>query len=251
MKKKEVFLLWSGGLDSTFMIQTLLDSNPNVKVTAGYVELLNNYNKTKMEKAAIQKLLPILQKKYSDRFVFLDTIYKAQVCSVGTFPPLKQLPVWISALMECTPETTNEVCIGYVMNDCAISYLQEIKSIFKAYSKFTFKKFPKVTFPLSKIPKSEIVIDLDKELKAEVVWCENPIVHREELKPCEDKNMVQSSPKETYSPCGHCASCEHSPLLPKRKLETVSSGFVETINNYEDKQIVGCDSTTVHKEAVV
>jgi PP-loop superfamily ATP-utilizing enzyme len=53
MKNKTTYVLWSGGLDSTYLIQYLLEKNPKQVVRAGYIELVNNVYKTKMETAAI------------------------------------------------------------------------------------------------------------------------------------------------------------------------------------------------------
>lgn len=231
MKNKCSYVLWSGGLDSTYLIHKLLSENPNQTVVAGYVEVLNNYDKTQMELKATEKLNEQLQVMYPNRFRFLGTVYKCNVCLTTNWMPLPQMIVWISSIMSSTPHDANEICVGYVMNDCAISYLSELKSFIKSYSKMLCNgKLPPISFPLSKTNKEEIHNSIPYELKNHVVWCEMPRKKTDNL----------------YGPCGVCIPCKHSPIMermPKEvyKEESVKASpeeFVETIN---DDKIVYTD----------
>ena len=192
-KQRVIYILWSGGLDSTFLIQHLLDQDPKAKVIAGYVEILNNDVKTPMELRAVKRLAQILKSKYQDRFEWRKTVYKCEVAWCTDYALLYQPPIWIHAAMVTCPGNATEVAIGYVMGDCAISYLSEIRAIFKAYSGLCQTPFPKLTFPLMKWDKTEIVDRMDPLLKPHIVWCERP----------EGKN---------FKPCGTCPPCKRSPI---------------------------------------
>lgn len=216
MSKKNVYVLWSGGMDSTYLIQKLLTENDNVNVTTGYVEVMNNVNKTKNELKAIKKLLPILTSKYGDRFSHMGIVYKTDVICPSMRFGLEQMPLWISALVSTTPVETDLLCLGYVMCDCAISYLKELQDLIKAYNKISDIKLPKLTFPISKYPKWMILEKLDKQLKPHVVWCENPVEVDNELKPCK-----------------RCEACKHSPIME----EEVAKGEVKEESIFKKESI--------------
>jgi 7-cyano-7-deazaguanine synthase in queuosine biosynthesis len=226
-KKNISFVLWSGGLDSTYMIQKLLDEDLTRHVYAGYVEVQNNENKTAMETKATDNLEKIFNRKYPGRFNYMRKVYSAYVRNVGGWMGLKQMPVWMAAIMSATPNDTKEICLGYVMNDCAISYLNEFKGVFRAYSKLCWdNKFPKIRFPLSKINKEEIISKIDVELKNHVVWCENP-------------KIIEKDSTRTFEACGHCVACGHSPIMKGSAKKC--SDFVEVFNVKEEPKLVQDD----------
>lgn len=201
-KYNTIYVLWSGGLDSTYLIQHVL-KNPKNKVIAGYVEIINNKYKTKSEKDAIQKMIPFFKEIYKDRFQFLDTVLRTEVIFNSNWIGLVQMPIWMSTIMSTTPSDVDQIAIGYVMNDCAISYLNDFSSLIKKYGKLSSygqKQFPKVIFPLSKFDKDMISNDIVAELSQHVVWCENPHF-------------------ETFKPCGRCIPCKRSPLYREEKQE--------------------------------
>lgn len=227
MKKgKRYHCLWSGGLDSTFMIQHLLNLNPNNSVTCSYVEIVNNKAKTKMELEAIDKMVPIFKDLYKQRFDYIGVSYRAEVVTYNKFNPLVQVPIWLAAVISSTPDRTDEVCIGYVMNDCAISYLSDIKNIVKSYRKGMSPTFPKIDFPLTKHNK-EMLSDsfnggLIAELQQHVVWCEMP-------------NIVNGK----FEPCGKCVPCSHSPICKYKKWDSLNkkSDFCEVVNSIKEVQL--------------
>lgn len=238
MKKIKSYVLWSGGLDSTYLIQKLLSENPNQTVVAGYVEIMNNETKTKTELAAVEKMSNAFRILYPNRFTFKGTVYKCEVKQTSNWMPLLQMPVWISAVMSTTPHDVQEICIGYVMNDCAISYLNELQALMKTYAtKLCQPNFPKIKFPLSKINKEEIHDNILAELKQHVVWCEMP----------------EKEVNGTFKPCGRCVSCQHSPIysrIPKQVVEkldpTPMEKFVEVIN--PEKLVTDSDIVAATKE---
>jgi hypothetical protein len=222
MKEKISFVLWSGGLDSSYLVQKLLDEDKDKTVWTGYVKLINNQDKTIQEDRARNAMIPIFQKKYGSRFKDFGTICEMAVNMNNHWSPLIQMPIWFNALIASTPPETDEVCLGYVMNDCAISYLEDIKALFRTFSKrISSKPFPKVVFPLSKMIKEDICYGIDKELKSHVVWCEMPRIKykKETVRENPEPNMIyDDSPViESITPCGHCVSCQHSPILEHGK----------------------------------
>jgi hypothetical protein len=170
MKKYSV--LWSGGLDSTFMIEYLLSLD--YQVDAYYVELMNNEQKTRNELVAIDKLqqIPSFQ---NPLFKFHGTIYKGLIkVSSRHNPTLPQSQVFLEGLALASPaEKGRRAAMGYVMNDCAISYIPEIKKYWKAKSEMFIDGLAPLKFPLMHDPKDGILMAISDEAKPLVHWCEN------------------------------------------------------------------------------
>lgn len=183
-KDKRVFVLWSGGLDSTALINYYLGQG--YKVEAGYVKLLNNETKSVMELQAIEKLLVFL-KPYSFKYlgVINETLTNSGSCTFN------QLPHWIMSLVYMNNELNNydEMSIGYIMNDDIISYLSDIQKLWKSYSPFC-TGHAKLKFPLIRWNKASIKSSLNDDVFKETVWCENPLINGDK-----------------YVPCRHCNSC--------------------------------------------
>jgi hypothetical protein len=166
-------------------------------------------------------MLPILRAKYGSRFEYDYTILKTDLLKVGTYCGFRQMPIWIQAMMSCIPKV-DEVALGYVMNDDAISYLKELQGLFKAFQHLCVEKYPKIVFPLSKIKKNDFYLNLYSDLLDKVVWCENP---------------NQKSNGE-FQHCGRCIPCEHSPIARNIKSnENSSKAYVETFNKTDDAQL--------------
>lgn len=191
-----ISVLWSGGMDSTYLIQHLLDKDPKNVVWASYVEIENNRDKVVTELAAISKMEPFLKDKYKDRFHYLGVACKFSINNMGNNLVFYQMPLWIAAVICTTNSKVNEIAVGYVMNDCAISYLAEFQQLIKSFDVISHDPYPKISFPLSKVSKDFIVSNIYAELKQHVVWCERP--------------------KDGH-PCGKCHSCERSPILKESK----------------------------------
>lgn len=206
-----ISVLWSGGLDSTYMIQHLLDSNPNNVVWAYYVEIENNRDKVETEKNAIKTMTPILKQKYSNRFEYCGLACKFSIETKGNLLAFYQMPLWISAVVCSTSDKVKEIAIGYIMNDDAISYLDDFRYIVRSFDAISKTPYPKIIFPLSKINKEMINSKLDRELKRHVVWCEMP---------------------ENSKPCGRCHSCERSPILKEDRNMKESKCYVLPLEDY-------------------
>jgi hypothetical protein len=229
--KKRTYVLWSGGLDSTYLIQKLLDENKEQEIVAGYVEVENNSEKVKMEKAAIARMVPFFQKHYGYRFSYHGVVMSLHVKNPGSIIHFSQMPLWINSVIS-TARDIDEVAFGYVMNDDAISHLEDIRKIFRAYKPICAPKFPKITFPLSKMKKEHFVDALYEELRSNVVWCEFP--------------KQKGNTPDQYEYCGNCVPCSHSPIVVRQTHNVkensfhklIKSDFVEVFNgcNTEEKK---------------
>ncbi|MFW6242767.1 MAG: hypothetical protein ACOC2W_01275 [bacterium] len=178
---KTVFCLWSGGLDSTYMIWDYLNKGYFVK--AGYVEIKNNKHKTKIELKAIKEMVKIFN-EYN--FVYLDKITTISINNGFSFlTNFSQIPIWLLSILidhEC-----DKIAIGYVMNDDAISYLDDFQKIYKSYKslyKYEDKKYPILEFPLKKENKEYIYNSLPENLRKHIVFCETPILKNKKYIPC-------------------------------------------------------------------
>lgn len=189
-----VYLLWSGGLDSTFMIQHILENTDSI-VHAGYVEVANNKVKMQHEQKAINKMVPVFKRMFGERFQYDGTVLKYSLYKRNE-SVLIQLAAWMGALMMTTNHDFDQVAIGYVMGDCAISYLSEMERLFDVYRDICNGHFPSVWFPLSKWHKDQIARTLDPRLKKRVFWCESP---------------------KKGKPCKECEPCKRSPLLNEKR----------------------------------
>lgn len=180
-------VMWSGGFDSTYMIQYLLDANKDNTVEACYLQIDNNELKTKKEFEAIEKLTPILNKIYGNRFLYKGVSVKVliQISNHSVYCP--QSYFLLTALAQCTYKDHDYACLGYVMNDCSISFLDEIKGVWENFSKMRTSPLPPLNFPLSKYPKYGINSNLRPELKDLCTCCESDLASEKfcfECSPC-------------------------------------------------------------------
>lgn len=175
------FLLWSGGLDSTFLLNHLLKEGH--KVTTGYIKLENNVDQSERELAAINKLQPYFYNKFPDTFSNNGIVLSANVVQPSSNLVLQQASMWTLAWI-VTPKECDYIAIGYVMHDCALSYLDDIKNAFNGSSGLVYRNIP-VVFPIIKYQKSYMWHELPDSVREHVTWCES-----------------------VNNNCGYCTSCK-------------------------------------------
>lgn len=217
MKNKRILCLWSGGLDSTFMIRDLICKGHYVDAT--YVKILNNVEKTKRELEVINKLKNgitfVNPKTGFESGEFLSVI---EVEGMHKFY-FNQLPAFLYGLLLQINNAEYKydcVAIGYVLGDDAISFIKEIKKIWKSFQAIT-GPLPKLIFPLTKTSKKDIVRNpLMHSLMHEVTWCES-------IEPLKDNK-----------PCGECTPCKkmimygfQEPIKPQRAPRVESKKPIE------------------------
>lgn len=206
---KKVAVLFSGGLDSTYLVwKNLKDGN---EVQPIYIEINNNINKSILEKNRIKLLYNEFDSEfncndYSKRKI--HPINYAVIVGVNANEnslSFKQVPVWIFGMTFLQSLDVDEIQIGYVMNDDAISYLDDIKNIYNSYQPICDKMI-KLVFPITKKKKWEMARELPKKYLNLTVSCENPLINDKSEKlnilTLNDDVMVE------YEPCCNCAQCK-------------------------------------------
>lgn len=169
-------VLWSGGLDSTYMIYKYLQEHHSVE--AYYIEIKNNKEKTKRELKAIKELCKLF-KNYAFEYKGILSDFSLNIID-DNISNFYQSPFWITSAYYLK----GPVSIGYIMNDDSISYLQDYKNIVTSYNKLRNPPL-KLEFPLYKLNKQYIMKALPKEYLKHITYCEGT----------------------EKSPCGKCHSC--------------------------------------------
>lgn len=191
-------ILFSSGLDSTFLVYKALTEGHTVHVV--YTEIVNNKYKSKIEKQNIKKLISLFREEFgNDNLIDInensknDYLYQSILLLDSNSFNLKQALVHLTTISQNLYYDNNnffdEIQIGYIMNDCAVSYIDEFKKAYKSLCFFTYtenKKYPSLKFPLLKLTKQDIANSLPKKY-FDLVWtCENPIYIDGNMKMCDE-----------------------------------------------------------------
>jgi 7-cyano-7-deazaguanine synthase in queuosine biosynthesis len=188
MKRKRLIkqVLWSGGLDSTYLIQKLLAENNRVE--AFYVEIKNNIEKTERETAAIEKVLPFFKgKDFSfKRLVSIEMFDKSVKLQRA------QLPFFLFAAIHLP----GPVLLGSVKDDNTADQIPDVHAVVHALNRF--REIPLVLeFPLLSLSKAEIYERIDPFVRERITFCQN---HGDDLcglcKPC--RMMRAAVPNSIY-----------------------------------------------------
>jgi 7-cyano-7-deazaguanine synthase in queuosine biosynthesis len=192
---KNVAVLFSGGLDSTYLVwKNLSEGNHVIPI---YIEIENNEMKSILEKNRIELLREEFLKEFSSRMSYIRYVFKASISANESGLYFKQIPIWILGIIYSQSLPVDEIQIGYVMNDDAISYLDDIQNIYKSYQPICDTLTPLV-FPLTKKSKWQMADELPKQYLNLIVSCENPRIIGSK-----DARIVQ------YEPCCECVPCSH------------------------------------------
>lgn len=177
--KKNYLVFWSGGLDSTYLVYKLL--NEGHHVSSAYIEISNNANKVKREKSAIQQIL----NSYTFQNLKQNHIHWGESLTINltmhagnnTIIALVYIPIFLTAYTFLSSKEIDYCAIGYVLNDCAISYIPDIKNVAEALNGLAIEdsKFPPLVFPLIKKSKQEIYNELPWDVKQYTTCCENKL----------------------------------------------------------------------------
>jgi len=190
---KKVGVLFSGGLDSTYLIwKNLMDGN---QVTPIYIEIKNNTNKTILEKNRIDLLYNKFYENFGNNITDIKYIMDIYIDAFVNNLYFTQMPIWITGLIFSQGLCVDELQIGYIANDDIISYIDDIQKLYYSYKPFVNNIKP-LRFPLLKSCKNDIFEELPLEYKKLIVSCEDPIILNE-------NSMIID-----YKPCGNCSSCK-------------------------------------------
>jgi len=200
---KKVAVLFSGGLDSTYLVwKNLKDGN---EVFPIYIEIENNEIKSILEKNRVKLLCKEFSKEFDakkdifERKQINDVEFALNVSVKANESSLyfKQVPIWLFGLVFFQSLPVDEIQIGYVSNDDAISYLEDIQNIYKSYQTICEPMKPLV-FPLTKKKKYDMAHELPKQ-------------YRDLIFSCEMATIVGSKDAEIikYEACCDCVPCKH------------------------------------------
>jgi 7-cyano-7-deazaguanine synthase in queuosine biosynthesis len=231
---KKIAVLFSGGLDSTFLIYKNLKEG-NI-VQPYYVTVENNYAKVKAEKRAIIDLYLLFKQDYGNKIEEPIEIIKAEL-KLPDGLLLVQPTIWFFAIQYMNEH--DEIHMGYVLNDDAISYLDDFKKYYKSMDFLFYKDYkrPLLKFPLIKHMKEEIVKELPEKYFKHTFTCENPSLSDEKFEYDPEKieslsygfkgKFLEIEKNDTIkyvynkaSICGECIPCKKilSKDYPRRKL---------------------------------
>jgi 7-cyano-7-deazaguanine synthase in queuosine biosynthesis len=211
---KTVLVLASGGFDSTYLImKNLREGNCVIPL---YIKSMVDSYQRKYEIKALQAIVSEFQKLYPKK-VKTNKFSESYLCDFIQYEsnfwcggyhgfPLQQPIVWMLGAAsfinkDTTPPEIDEIQLGYVMEDHALSWLKEIKKLFKAIMGMSMMthfavngkeyKLPKVTFPIIKLSKYDIYGSIERDCPSIFKLC-----------------VTCETPNEDGSACGHCHSCE-------------------------------------------
>jgi 7-cyano-7-deazaguanine synthase in queuosine biosynthesis len=193
---KKVAVLFSGGLDSTYLVwKNLSDGN---EVQPIYVEVENNKTKTILEKNRTGLLIQEFRKEFNEKIRDIRYMIKVDVYAIEDSLYFKQVPLWILAAIFSQDLNIDEIQIAYVANDDAIGYLQDIQNVYKSYEPL-MRYLKPLVFPLSKKPKYDMAHEL-------------PEIYRKYIFSCEYATIVGPEDAEfiEYEPCCDCTPCNHA-----------------------------------------
>lgn len=214
---KNILILFSGGLDSTALLyKQLTETKNNIKVA--YVDIKNNVNKTIAEKKSRTKILNILNKQYPHRIETIPDNVELGI-PTGNYScyGLPQLNIWLfSAVYLC--RHIDEMHIGYVCGDEAISFIDDIQRTWRAIQILHPElKNTNLKFPLKKHLKTELYHGLPSDIREHLHWCENPKIN--------DNDIIN---------CNKCRSC-----LRWNMLNYESFSVSPQIKKYEPEVTMG------------
>jgi 7-cyano-7-deazaguanine synthase in queuosine biosynthesis len=180
MTDKVPLILWSGGLDSTYLVWDNISKGRSVDVV--YVELANNASKVKRELAARVKIKAKLD-EYESK-IRKDYIFKVMPLIEGDnlskeicYP---QPYMWSYALQSVFDSSRHShVETGYIKIDDFVSIKDSCEKFIALGSEIFFErehpielKFPLISFDKSQLLDSYEGSDYGKSILQEVTWCE-------------------------------------------------------------------------------
>lgn len=275
-KVKDVAVLFSGGLDSTYLVwKNLKEGN---RVTPYYTEILNNTDKSRIEKQQMARIVGVLRQEFGDLLEYPRYASKAELWLDVWENRLKfkQTPIWLMSTLYMN-QSHDEIQIGYVANDDSIPFLAEIKKTYKSMGWFLNegKHRPELTFPIYQMAKFEMLDQLPSKLKSLIYSCEAPIVSDETEIINDDSlsfysgSLMKFFEKDNenrpiflnHEPCGNCDPCRKiltnhydyyvssQPIYKKLKMKTLMLEYdclIKDIKRDEKTKAMFDDITRVH-----
>ncbi len=212
-ESKEVGVLFSGGLDSTYLVYKNLKAGNHVQPY--YIEVDNNDIKAIIEKQSVYLLYREFIKEFPDMIRVPKIIAKMTIFrEYNNNLKFAQVPIWLLSIL-FMDSNLDEIHIGYIANDDSISYLQDIEASYNNLSWLFHNtiKIPKLLFPISKDTKYEALEKLPLQYTRLIFSCETPILHnfrtrvREEDITWYANSFLTKNSIHYYKICGGCVPC--------------------------------------------
>jgi 7-cyano-7-deazaguanine synthase in queuosine biosynthesis len=222
----KVLIPWSGGLDSTYLVFKALSEGHEV-TTCSFI-LTNNKGQVEMEKLARKNIKKLIDKTFPKANIsYIESIEINIDRYVGEII-LGQPVLWIMSSMFNLTNDIDEIWMGYVMNDDAVSYTKEILNLYEACKPFSaITKFPVIKFPIIKHKKYDLM-DEYKGMKDLISFCETP-------------DFMTYKEANIYLPCGHCESCLKHQKQTGNEIKSIRE---RTIIDYMSQ----CDNNVIERK---
>lgn len=200
---KTIFVLWSGGADSTCLLEQCIADPQYETVLAGYVYVANNADKSESELDAIEKMRPLLAAQ--GKLAYLGVLLQLHLTKTNPNLAFKQIPIWLMALIESIHPPADEVALGYIRNSSpeeedAASHLDDLQRIYAAYQPLMHRPLPRLVFPVSHLTKREVLARLSPALLAHSVYCEHPVKEAGRFRPCGKCRLCKQRANEQVDP---------------------------------------------------
>lgn len=177
---KRPLILFSGGYDSTYLLQeTLKEGDCDIlSVKCGQSQLKNI-----QEELARKEILSVIEQ--CDFRGRVRGIYDFEVPLLKDASFSQAAPWMVGALWELDTKFHNEVRIGYVLGDQISAFLEDLKIAWKHLLKFSKWGYEiPLTFPLYSVSKKDVYTRLDPRLAKHVWFCEIPEVFDGKVRRC-------------------------------------------------------------------
>lgn len=192
--KKLPLVLFSGGVDSTFLVDQFLREGQSVDVLVIQIEV--NALKNEAETQARMKIYEYM-KDHPAMIRNSDLFNISTVDSADNGIGFAQMMPWLYGAMQIVnPEKHSSVNIGYLFTDQAIISVDHLKKAWKHMWKACrpFQKVVPLKFPLLQYSKAHILQTIPTTLFALTWSCENPV--------------VTGKTKKVYHRCNVCHACK-------------------------------------------
>jgi 7-cyano-7-deazaguanine synthase in queuosine biosynthesis len=176
---KGSLILFSGGLDSTFLLyETLKTTNVHLLYVAGNL----NRQKVDLELQAREKIKKWFTDNHHGEYrIISDTVLEFHVGDTEQMFNGLRLPqpaMWLfPALYFYKSGLHTDLKIGYVEEDMAIPFLDKLKAAWDQLTQFVKTKSIPLDFPLMNTNKKFIYATLPNDLKRLVWVCEMPLIN--------------------------------------------------------------------------
>jgi 7-cyano-7-deazaguanine synthase in queuosine biosynthesis len=205
---KNILQAISGGYDSTWLLIRNLKRGDSVYPLYVYGSCINGL-KQNIESTAVKNLIRKLKRRFKNLHDLAEVkIGMRVIAGINSEQPF----IWLMGLFS---EIQNQKCridydevhIGYISTDSAVSQLKEITTLWNCLFSFSLVEdtIPELQFPLTDFPKEIAIANLKKYDRSilESCWtCEYPRILQ--------KKPLNKDVTEVYiEPCGECTPCEN------------------------------------------